>query len=80
MLSCKKLVENASEYVDGDLSGWQRFNVKMHLFMCVHCKRYMHQLTQTIGFLGKLPRQQPSEELEKHVCDEYKKAMQDKQN
>lgn len=75
MLSCKELVENGSEYLESDLSRWQRFNFKMHLFMCKNCKRYIHQLKQTIAMIGFSSHQKPSEELEQRLVEEYQDVM-----
>ncbi len=76
MLTCKKLVENGSEYLEGDMSRWQRFKFKMHLFMCTHCKRYIEQLKQTISMIGISPKQAPSEELHQKLAKEYQEAME----
>ncbi|NVJ65771.1 MAG: zf-HC2 domain-containing protein [Gammaproteobacteria bacterium] len=75
MLSCKKIVENGSEYLEGDQGSWQRLNYKMHLFMCVSCKRYVKQLKQTIAMIGLSPKQEPSVELEQKLVEEYKQVM-----
>ncbi len=75
MLTCKKLIENGSEYLEGDMSRWQRFKYKMHLFMCTHCKRYIQQLKQTIAMIGLLPKQEPPAELEEKLQKEYQDIM-----
>ena len=54
MLSCKEITEKANDYLDKDLPFFTRLKVKMHLRICVHCKRYVEQLQLTIQALGKL--------------------------
>ncbi|AFU99297.1 zf-HC2 domain-containing protein [Simiduia agarivorans] len=49
MLSCKEVVKRSSDYVDGNLGFWGRVSYKFHLFMCVHCRRYIRHFTLAIG-------------------------------
>lgn len=44
MLKCRDIVENADALIDQELSFRRRLTVRMHLFMCVHCRRYVRQL------------------------------------
>ena len=62
MLSCKDITENANQYLDRELGFFGRLNVKIHLMICVNCKRYVEQLRTTIAMLGKL--QKPAPEIE----------------
>ena len=65
MLSCKNITQQASDYLDSKLSFGQRIHFKIHLFMCVHCRRYVHQLQVTIGALtGFKPEPPPEANIE----------------
>lgn len=55
MLSCKELVAHSSDYLDGQLSLRERFNVRTHLALCRHCRRFIRQMKVTQGVLRKLP-------------------------
>ena len=55
MLSCKDLVENADAYLEGDLPWWERAQIRVHLWMCSHCRRYVQQLGATIAALRAMP-------------------------
>lgn len=45
MLTCKQLAQlHASDYIDGNLTFWQRASVQLHLAMCGHCRRFMRQM------------------------------------
>lgn len=49
MLTCRDLALRASDYVDGNLSWWARVNIRAHLFLCEHCRRYVDQLRAVVG-------------------------------
>jgi hypothetical protein len=48
MINCRQITEQASEYLDKDHSFFKRVSFKMHLMLCNHCQRYIHQLQTTI--------------------------------
>ena len=56
MLNCKNITEEANSYLDKELPFFTRIKVKMHLAMCVNCRRYIDQLNTTIQALGNLKR------------------------
>ncbi len=60
MLSCQKMSELSSQYLDKNLPFRQRMQIKMHLLMCKHCRRFMDQLATTIKVLQRF----------KHVDDD----------
>lgn len=51
MLSCREVTEAASDYLEQELGSWARLQLRMHLAMCRHCRRYMRQLKAAIGLL-----------------------------
>jgi predicted anti-sigma-YlaC factor YlaD len=61
MLSCKHTVEQGSDYIEGELSFRRKVEMKMHLMICVHCRRYVKQLRQTISMLANSRYKEPSE-------------------
>jgi anti-sigma factor ChrR (cupin superfamily) len=61
MLSCKELVAHSSEYIDGQMRLGQRLSVRMHLAMCVNCRRFIKQLRLSQAVLRRLPRGQNAE-------------------
>lgn len=54
MLSCKDITEKANEYLDKELSLGEKVKFRMHLFVCVNCRRYISQLRTTILTLGRM--------------------------
>ncbi|MRX27817.1 zf-HC2 domain-containing protein [Kangiella sp. HZ709] len=75
MLSCKKLIENGSEYLEGDLSRWERFKYKFHLFMCKSCSRYILQLKQVISMISLSPKKKIPQDMEDMLTKEFEESM-----
>ncbi|WP_455206692.1 zf-HC2 domain-containing protein [Kaarinaea lacus] len=67
MLSCKDVTEKASSYIDKELPFFTRMQVKLHVFVCVNCQRYINQLQITIRTLGRMKKDVPVSE---HVVDD----------
>ncbi|WP_455217768.1 zf-HC2 domain-containing protein [Kaarinaea lacus] len=67
MPSCKDVTEHASDYLERSMTPMQRLGYRMHLFMCVNCKRYVSQLKLTIATLGKIDSATPQPVNEQQV-------------
>jgi len=67
--TCKDLTENADAYLQGELGWFGRAQVRLHLWMCSHCRRYMDQLAATIAALQAMPAAE-GPGLAEHVRDE----------
>lgn len=50
-LSCRELVELASDHVDGALGALERARVEGHLADCEDCAEYVAQIRRTIEVL-----------------------------
>lgn len=61
MLSCKQLVEQSSDLLDGHLSLRQRLAVRVHLMMCGNCRRFIHQMRLGQQALRRLQPEQSAE-------------------
>ncbi|MEM8954959.1 MAG: zf-HC2 domain-containing protein [Verrucomicrobiota bacterium] len=53
IIECREAMEKSSRYVDGELSLWDRFRLKLHFNQCWCCNRFVKQLP----LLGTLARQ-----------------------
>jgi len=51
MLNCRQVTERASAMVDGELSSRERLSMRMHLLMCVHCRRFQRHLQGMVSAL-----------------------------
>ena len=80
MLSCKDITEHASAYLDKEISITTRFSMRLHLYMCMHCRRYMDQLQITIQTLGRMNTGKPvDKETEDNLVARFKQESQQKQ-
>ena len=50
-ISCKELDEKLDDYVEGDLSLWNRFRFGFHFVMCKACAAYAAGYRSTIAIL-----------------------------
>ncbi len=48
-MSCQKLLEFLTEYVDGQLPMSQRLAFELHLAICRDCRSYLHNFKATIA-------------------------------
>lgn len=55
MLTCKELVAHSSDYLDGQLRLRERLDVRAHLAICTHCRRFIRQLKLSQAVLRELP-------------------------
>lgn len=55
MLTCKQLVEHASDFLDARLSLRERLSVRVHLALCVNCRRFIRQMKVSQAVLRQLP-------------------------
>ena len=56
MMTCRDVITLSDDHVDGTLSWRQRAAVRLHLFMCVHCRRALRQLRATLALLRQSRR------------------------
>lgn len=47
-MTCRNVTELASDYLNRDLPRLTRLRVRLHLFMCVRCRRFVRQLKTTV--------------------------------
>ncbi|NOZ53883.1 MAG: zf-HC2 domain-containing protein [Gammaproteobacteria bacterium] len=62
MISCKDITEKANDYIDRELPLLTRMKMKIHLFACIHCQRYVSQLQITILALRKMKKEHSVDE------------------
>ena len=60
MLKCKDIANIASDYLDKNLGLKESFSVKLHIFICVHCRRFIRHLLSTIHMVRGMVHQKAS--------------------
>lgn len=61
MLSCKELVENSSDYLNKRLSLNKGLEVRLHLTLCVNCRRFIKQMKVSQAVYRKMQQEQGDE-------------------
>jgi len=67
MLTCREITELANGYLDHELPLLSWAQVRMHLLMCAHCRRYIDQLADAVNLLKGLPQELPPAEVEEKL-------------
>lgn len=55
MLTCKEQVARSSDFLDGQLSVRERFQVRHHLLFCPNCRRFIKQMRLMRATLRAMP-------------------------
>ncbi|MDF1782415.1 MAG: zf-HC2 domain-containing protein [Alcanivoracaceae bacterium] len=53
MLKCRDIPSEAEKLLAGELPFGERVSVRMHLFICHNCRRYVRQLKVLLGALNQ---------------------------
>ena len=54
MPTCQHVVEQADDYLNGDMSPFRRWQYRLHLLICSRCRLFLHQFQLTIRTIGSL--------------------------
>lgn len=47
MLNCKQFTDLASDNLDVQYHGWKRIDIRLHLLICRHCRRFNRHLDRS---------------------------------
>ena len=73
MLSCKDVANRASDYLDNQTHTNLRWQMRLHLMMCSHCRRFMRHLRLT-RHLVKTTVQQEKNDVDTEAI--YRRVLQ----
>ena len=62
-MTCEQVSNLVTDYLEGRMGLLKRVRFLVHLYRCVVCRRYVHQMKLTVGGLGKLPPEAPPPEV-----------------
>ena len=57
MLTCKQLVAQSSDLLDGQLGFREKLALRRHLLLCRNCRRFIRQMRLTQATLRLLPEE-----------------------
>ena len=75
MLKCRHVMHLSSDYLDGTLPVHRRLAIRLHLFICDACRRYLRQLRATVGAMGRWPPPEVSEDALQSQIDALRKQL-----
>jgi len=61
MLTCREVTAKASALLDSELGFRERLPIWLHLWICVHCRRFRRQLRMLVAGMGITSRTGPKE-------------------
>lgn len=73
MLNCQQVTERASDYLDEALPFSGRLQMRLHLMLCHHCRRYLRQLRATVRAMSGLSETEVPEDTVRQVLQRLRK-------
>jgi len=67
MGNCSEVKDNASDFIDGEVSPTIATRLKHHLGICDNCDGWMASLAQTVGLLRQSPQHEVPESLRRKI-------------
>jgi len=72
MFTCLEITENVTEYLEGSLGLRGRIMFRWHLLFCRPCRIYVMHVRTTIGVLGNLEFEGPSQAIEAELLNLFR--------
>ena len=70
MVSCREALELMGKYVDGELGVWTRWRLRLHVWICRICRRYLSSYRTTIR-IAKSTREGVADATDDQVPDRW---------
>ena len=67
MADCDEVHDNASDFIDGEVSPRLTTRIRHHLGLCADCDPWFTSLAQTVGLLGKVQQHKVPDSLKVKV-------------
>lgn len=71
-MTCREVVELVTDYLEGRLPRWDRFQFQRHIAGCDGCTRYLEQMRQTIRLTGTLREEDVSPEAREALLTAFR--------
>lgn len=72
MLSCEQLAHIITDYLENEMSWWQRMRFRLHIGMCKDCWAYVDQVQKTVDSLCLLPPGAPERAVEEKLLHRFR--------
>jgi len=76
-MKCCHICEEANKYLDGELKGWALVKMRLHLFLCRNCCRYVKQLQATMQAMRALNRPSGREDTVEEILRRLEEEAHD---
>jgi anti-sigma factor RsiW len=73
-LSCQRLVEMTTDWLEGALDKGQRVEFELHLVTCAGCAAYVEQLQTTRIVLQTLADDPPADDIRQHLVELFRRS------
>lgn len=71
-VTCRRVTECVSEYLDGRLDHALRRRLGFHLWRCLGCRAHVRQMQQTIHVLRRLPRMPAPTAIREELLERFR--------
>lgn len=69
-MDCEEFTDRVSDYLEGRVPFGERLGIWLHSAMCVHCRRYLEQMRETVELMGEVDEQDREEGCPDDVKDD----------
>jgi predicted anti-sigma-YlaC factor YlaD len=67
MGDCADVHENASDFIDGEVSPKLTTRIRHHLGLCSNCDPWFTSLAQTVGLIRQVPQEEVPDSLKEKI-------------
>ena len=67
MGDCEEVLDNASDFIDGQVSQKLTTRIRHHLGLCTDCNSWVTSLAHTVGLLRQVPQQEVPNSLREKI-------------
>ena len=72
MLSCREIVQLATEYLEGTMPAEARLRFERHVAICPPCRSFLGQMRETLRLSGELPEESLSPETREALLEAFR--------
>jgi hypothetical protein len=71
-IECEELVEQVTDYLEGELDPEAQARMDQHLSLCIGCESHMGEVNVTLRLMASLPSESLPDELETNLVAMYR--------